>query len=60
MEYIIPLDFISVFVAFFGGGNLLPIFRFIFWDKRRQIKIQVFKYHKKNKLKHELIRFRLL
>lgn len=26
----VPLDLISVFVAFFAGGNFLPIFRFIF------------------------------
>lgn len=30
----IALDFISVFVAFFGGGNFLPIFRLYFCESK--------------------------
>ena len=45
--FFLPLDLISVLVVFLGGGNFLPIFRFIFYkinkEKKREQTIQVHK-----------------
>jgi len=42
--FFLPLDLISVLVVFLGGGNFLPIFRFIFYKINKKKKSKQFKF----------------
>jgi hypothetical protein len=59
--FFLPLDLISVLVVFLGGGNFLPIFRFIFYKINKKKKrannssSQDMKFRKRRKKKETAI-----